>query len=76
MAVTHRVVLELVRHCQERQVWKDDGMPSMADWLSARFGLRHTNASEWVRVANALGELPECAQAFAEGASAGTRCGS
>ena len=67
MAATHRVVLELVRHCQERQVWKDDGMPSMADWLSARFGLRYTNASEWVRVANALGELPECAQAFAEG---------
>jgi hypothetical protein len=58
MAATHRVVLELVRHCQERRVWKDDGMPSMAGWLSARFGLRHTNASEWVRVANALGDLP------------------
>jgi hypothetical protein len=67
MAAVQRVVLELVRHCEERQVWKDDGMPSMADWLSARLGLRYTNAREWVRVANALDELPECAQAFAEG---------
>jgi Domain of unknown function (DUF222)/HNH endonuclease len=67
MAAVHRVVLELVRHCEERQVWKDDGMPSMADWLSARFGLRYANAREWVRVANALDELPECAQAFGEG---------
>src|SRR5438445_2378020 len=67
MAAVHRVALELVRHCEERQVWKIDGMPSMADWLSARFGLRYQNAREWVRVANALDELPECAQAFGEG---------
>jgi hypothetical protein len=58
MAAVHRVALELVRHCEERQVWKVDGMPSMADWLSARFGLRYQNAREWVRVANALDELP------------------
>ena len=67
MAAVHRVVLELVRRCEERQVWKDDGMPSMADWLSARFGLRYASAREWVRVANALAELPECARAFGEG---------
>src|SRR5207237_774569 len=32
-----------------------------------RFGLRYGNAREWVRVADALEELPECAQAFGEG---------
>jgi hypothetical protein len=58
MAAVHRVALELVRHCEERQVWKVDGMPSMADWLSSRFGLRYQNARGWVRVANALDELP------------------
>ena len=67
MAAVHRVVLELVRHCEERQVWRVDGMPSMADWLCMRFGLRYSNAREWVRVADALEELPECAQAFGEG---------
>jgi hypothetical protein len=44
MAAIHRVVLELVRHCQERRVWKDDGMPSMADWLEQSMAARGADA--------------------------------
>src|SRR3977135_1156550 len=67
MAAIHRAPLAVVTEFDRRQAWRDDGAPGMAAWLCTRLGLRHANASEWVRVAHALESLPECAQAFAEG---------
>jgi hypothetical protein len=67
MAAIHRELLSVVTELDRRQAWRDDGAPGMAAWLCTRLGLRHANASEWVRVAHALESLPECAQAFAEG---------
>jgi len=67
MGAIHRQVLALVALADERGDWREDGAGSMANWLSARLGLRSGNADEWVRVAHALESLPECARAYAEG---------
>ena len=50
-----------------RQGWRDDGACDLASWLRMRLGLSHRTARDWARVTDALGELPACRQAFAEG---------
>lgn len=63
-AAEHRL-LTLVRELDARQRHRDHGLASMAAWLSWRVGLGPVAAREKVRVAKALGELPEIDAAFA-----------
>lgn len=63
-AAEHRL-LTLIRHFDERQRHRDHGLPSAAAWLSWRIGLGPVAAREKVRVAKALGELPQIDAAFA-----------
>jgi hypothetical protein len=45
-----------------------DGARDLAQWVSARFGLRHSTAAQLVRVARRLQDLPLLRERFAEGA--------
>jgi Domain of unknown function (DUF222)/HNH endonuclease len=64
-AATARL-LELIREFDARGGW-NSGFRSCAAWLSWRVGLDLGAARERVRVARALGTLPELAQALARG---------
>jgi Domain of unknown function (DUF222)/HNH endonuclease len=64
-AATARL-LDLIREFDARGGW-NGGFRSCADWLSWRVGLDRGAAREKVRVARALGTLPEIAQALARG---------
>src|SRR5262245_1721553 len=63
-AATARL-LELLREFDARGGW--DGARSCAEWLSWRVGLDLGAARERVRVARALGGLPQIAAALARG---------
>ena len=62
----HRL-LTLVREMDRRKRHAQHGMASMAQWLSWRVGLGPVAAREKVRVAKALGDLPEIDAALARG---------
>jgi hypothetical protein len=59
-------LLEMVREFDARQGWAT-GYRSCAAWLSHRIGLNPGAARERVRVARALGRLPEIAAALGRG---------
>ena len=64
-AATARL-LDLIREFDAREGW-NNGFRSCAHWLSWRVGLDLGAAREKVRVARALGTLPQLAQALARG---------
>src|SRR5437763_6198448 len=61
-------LLELVRACDERKVWAEDGCPSIESWVAMRLGMAWRTAAEMVRVARSLDERPAIASVFASGA--------
>ena len=65
-AATHRL-LELVRCFDAGSGWTTHGCLSCAHWLSWRIGLDLCAAREKVRVARALGSLPQIDDAFRRG---------
>ncbi len=65
-AATARL-LSLLREFDARGGWAEQGCRSCAEWLSWRVGLDLGAARERVRVARALGDLPELAGALARG---------
>src|SRR5687767_9869902 len=64
-AATARL-LDLIREFDARGGW-GNGFRSCAEWLTWRVGLTPGAAREHVRVARALGTLPQLAQALARG---------
>ncbi|MFV8750546.1 DUF222 domain-containing protein [Nannocystaceae bacterium ST9] len=56
-----------IREFDARNGWADTGCVSMVAWLSWWTGTSNKTASEHVRIARALGELPLIDQAFAAG---------
>ena len=50
------------------QLFLADGSPNLVQWVSARFGLRHSTAAQLVRVARRLQDLPLLRDRFADGA--------
>jgi hypothetical protein len=50
-----------------RQQFLADGARDLAQWVSARFGLRHSTAAQLVRVARRLEDLPLLHERFAAG---------
>jgi hypothetical protein len=65
-AATARLLI-LLREFDARGGWAAHGCRSCAEWLSWRAGLELGAARERVRVARALGELPQLAAALARG---------
>jgi len=59
-------LLALIREFDARGGWAN-GFRSCAEWLTWRVGLEPGAARERVRVARALGDLPQLAEALARG---------
>ena len=59
--------LMVVRTLDARMAWAEVGMRSMAHWLNWRCGVDIGTAREQVRVARALGGLPQTSAALAAG---------
>ncbi|MFV8753655.1 DUF222 domain-containing protein [Nannocystaceae bacterium ST9] len=59
--------LRQIREFDARNGWADTGCVSMVAWLAWWTGTSNKTASEHVRIARALGELPLLDQAFAAG---------
>jgi hypothetical protein len=51
----------------EREAWREDGVHSILDWIVYRYGFARRTASELLRVAHKLRELPAITAAFADG---------
>lgn len=49
------------------QQWLADGAAHPSQWISARFGIRHSTASQLVRVARRLQDLPVLKEKFSSG---------
>ncbi|MGH8949054.1 MAG: DUF222 domain-containing protein [Acidimicrobiia bacterium] len=58
---------EWILEADRGQLFLADGARSLPEWVSARFGLRHSTASQLVRVARRLQDLPVLADRFAAG---------
>jgi hypothetical protein len=65
-AATHRL-LEMIRQFDSEGLWQLDGICSCAHWLNWKCGIGMNAAREKVRVANALGELPNISATYARG---------
>src|SRR5437867_5558016 len=63
-------LVELVRACDERKLWAEDGCPSIESWLAMRLGLAWRSAAELVRVSRSLEHRPCIAALAASGALA------
>jgi uncharacterized protein DUF222 len=59
--------LQLSAEFDDRNGWAGDGIRSCAHWLSWRAGMDLRTASEHLRVAHALPNLPKISEAFAAG---------
>jgi hypothetical protein len=60
-------LLELLRTCDERKVWVEDGCRSLESWLAMRLHITWRSAADLVRVARGLADLPAISDAFASG---------
>jgi len=59
--------LQLLAEFDDRAGWAGDGIHSCAHWLSWRAGMSLRTATERLRVAHALQNLPKIAEAFGAG---------
>jgi hypothetical protein len=60
-------VCELIVEVDVRQSWMSDGARSLTDWVAARLRVRNETASQLVRVARRLEDLPVLSERFASG---------
>jgi hypothetical protein len=65
--VTTHALLAAIRQFDAEKGWALQGAKSCAHWVSWRIGLGPVAAREWVRVANALGDLPKIDAALGRG---------
>ena len=66
-SAAHLELLEEVARMDREEAWTYDGASSMCGWLVNRYSMAHRTAAEWVRVANALADLPAIAAAYRAG---------
>ena len=67
LAVFHAEICEWLIDADRGQLFLADGARSLPEWVSARFGLRHSTAAQLVRVARRLEFLPLLRSRFAAG---------
>jgi len=60
-------LLEMIREFDMQGGWHQEGIVSCAHWLNWKCGIGMNAAREKVRVANALGDLPNTSASFAKG---------
>ncbi len=60
-------VCDLIVEVDPRQSWMTDGARSLTDWVAARLRVRNETASQLVRVARRLEDLPVLSERFASG---------
>ncbi len=60
-------ICELIVEVDRRQQFLADGSRTLADWLSARFSIRHKTARQLVSVARRLSDLPALSARFSAG---------
>lgn len=68
VSATTAEMLDLITAADRQEDWKADGATCMAGWLVAMVRVSQTTAREWVRVGQALDQLPAVREAFASGA--------
>jgi hypothetical protein len=66
-AAAQAAACEWIVEADRGQQFLADGSPDLVQWVSARFGLRHSTAGQLVRVARRLQDLPVLRSRFAEG---------
>jgi Domain of unknown function (DUF222)/HNH endonuclease len=67
LAVFHAGICEWLIEVDRGQRFLADGSPDLVQWVSARFGVRHSTAGQLVRVARRLQDLPLLRSRFAGG---------
>ncbi|HYJ23773.1 MAG TPA: DUF222 domain-containing protein [Acidimicrobiia bacterium] len=67
LAVFYAEICEWLIDADLSQRFLADGARTLPEWVSARFGLRHSTAAQLVRVARRLQDLPRLREMFATG---------
>lgn len=67
ISAARRTQLAAIAVADDLEDWDEDGANSMVAWLRMRLGVHGSTASELVRVAHCLEELPRIAEAFDAG---------
>ncbi len=67
-AAVHAEILRIVAAANRAEDFKADGATSMAGWLACRYNLSVSTASDWVRAADALEQLPALRAVYVSGA--------
>jgi hypothetical protein len=67
LAVFHAQICEWLIEADLSQQFLADGARDLVQWVSARFGLRHSTAAQLVRVARGLEDLPLLRERFGAG---------
>ncbi len=67
LAVFYAEICEWLIDADRGQRFLADGARNLPEWVSARFGLRHSTAAQLVRVARRLQDLPVLRSRFAAG---------
>jgi hypothetical protein len=60
-------ICEWLIEADQSQQFLADGARSLAEWVSGRFGVRHSTAAQLVRVTRRLRDLPRLRERFASG---------
>ncbi|MGH2706497.1 MAG: DUF222 domain-containing protein [Actinomycetota bacterium] len=66
-AAAHRILLRTVAILDDEGTSRQDGAHTTAAWLSFRLGISPATATEWVRIAHVLEQLPRIAATYEEG---------
>ncbi len=64
---TRASMLSLVRNADATNAWEADGAGSTSSWVAAHFNMSSFHSSELVRIARALGSLPQIGEVFEQG---------
>ncbi|MQA99058.1 MAG: DUF222 domain-containing protein [Actinobacteria bacterium] len=67
VGTSRRAMLKDIRELDARGIWRTSGCRDMAEWVAGHFRLSRWTASQWVRTAHRLEELPRTAAALESG---------
>ena len=65
--VSHLALIDRLIEAHENMLWSDDGSPSLAEWLIARYRMTSFTGRALAKIAQALPELPNIRRAFEDG---------
>jgi hypothetical protein len=68
LAATHAELLDVAYAAEIAGDWSHDGATGVVPWLVGQIGVANPTAREWVRVADALQDLPSLRATYAAGA--------